>query len=236
MAATMTNEQLLAEVEDILRTVPPKSYFIDHKPDTLPWIGRAAAAIRRWNVVYTIPCDGAIRELGSLVYVVSGYNGVMKLLYQAQADLRMEVGQLSVVVPTGNVLDYFEGLRKMVETARVEVFFVDRYLDADFVPRYLPYVADGVNIRLLGRPQKMATLLPSVDLFVEQYHRPVQVRASKEIHDRYLFVDQTTCYFSGASFRDGARHSPALLSQITDAFQAMWDTYDGLWQTGKVER
>jgi hypothetical protein len=49
-------------------------------------------------------------------------------------------------------------------------------------------------------------------------------------------VDRTACYLSGASFKDGARHAPTVLTQITDAFQAMWDTYEGMWNGGTVER
>ena len=64
-------------------------------------------------------------------------------LHQATSDLRQELGRGSVVVAEGRVFEYFDELRKVIETARTEVFFVDPYLDADFVSRYLPYVAEG---------------------------------------------------------------------------------------------
>ena len=101
----------------------------------------------------------------------------------------MELGRGSVVVAEGRVFEYFDELRKVIETARVDVFFVDPYLDADFVSRYLPYVAEGVSIRLLGGAKKRATLLPAVDSFAQQSGRPVSVRVSDGLHDRYLFVD-----------------------------------------------
>ena len=62
------------------------------------------------------------------------------------------------------------------------------------------------------------------------------VRVSGSLHDRYLFIDRAACYLSGASFKDGAKNAPALLTQITDAFQSMFDTYEKLWASGKVER
>jgi hypothetical protein len=82
----------------------------------------------------------------------------------------------------------------------------------------------------------MSTLLPAVEMFVRQRGTIVQVRSSTALHDRYLFVDRKACYLSGASFQDGAKRAPATLTQILDAFQAMFDTYERLWNSGKVER
>lgn len=36
-----------------------------------------------------------------------------------------------------------------------------------------------------------------------------------------------------STFKDGASKAPTTLTQITDAFKAMWDTYEGLWKSGK---
>jgi hypothetical protein len=36
--------------------------------------------------------------------------------------------------------------------------------------------------------------------------------------------------------KDGAKNAPAVLTKIADAFKAMWDTYDALWRSAKVER
>jgi hypothetical protein len=233
----MTKKELLGQVDDLLRSMPPRDAFGGN--DTpLAWVGRAVAAIQRWNIAYMPYSNAAAQDLRSLMIedIARGYSEMTVLLHQARADLQMEIGQLSVVVQQGNVFDYFDGIRKMIETARVEVFFVDAYLDADVVTRYLPYVAPGATIRLLGGPKKLATLLPAVDMFAQQHQRPIQVRTSNALHDRFLFVDRKACYLSGASFKDGAKHAPAVLTQITDAFQAMWETFDGLWNSAKVER
>jgi hypothetical protein len=115
------------------------------------------------------------------------------------------------------------------------VFWVDPYLDAEFVSRYLSHVAPGVAIRLLAR-EKLATLLPAVDAFSQQTGVPISVRSAPGFHDRYLFVDRTECYQSGASFKDGGRNAPTTLTQITDAFAAVLQTYEDLWAGGNVER
>ena len=60
------------------------------------------------------------------------------LLHQAANDLRLKtVGPLTKAVGHGLVYDYFDEVRKIIETARTDLLFVDRYLDAEFVSRYL---------------------------------------------------------------------------------------------------
>ena len=231
-------ERLLPEVEEILRVAPTLDEFSrdSGSDEHLAWLGRAAAAIERWNIVHMPKVSVAMMDHPS------DYGGPCRktlstlkiLLQQAKSDLSVKLGRSSVVVAEGRVFEYFDELRKLIETARDEVFFVDPYLDADFVARYLPYVAEGVSIRLLSGSKKRATLLPAVESFAQQFGRPISVRVSDGLHDRYLFIDRTACHLSGASFKDGAKNSPAILAQIRDPFQAMWDTYEQQWERGAI--
>lgn len=235
----MNKEQLLGEVDDILRAAPSNDVIRERPHTASEWVGRAAAALTRWDMTRFPQIDAAVADSQAMLDTKRNFTGFQRLtvlLQQARADLRMEVGLLSVVIPQGQVFDYFDELRKIVEAARSEVFFVDPYLDPDFVSRYLPQVGRGCAIRLLTGPQKIASLLPAVDLFTQQFGRPVRLRVSDKLHDRFLFVDRASCYLSGASFKDGAKNAAAVLTQITDAVQAMLDTYESLWATGKVER
>ena len=160
----------------------------------------------------------------------------MTLLHGAQHDLRMQTsGPINVAVSKGRVFEYFDEIRKALEGAKQDVLFVDPYLDAEFVSRYLAHIALGVNARLLAR-EKLSTLLPAVYAFVQQNKVAIQVRSAPNFHDRYVFIDGMACYQSGASFKDGAKSAPTTLTQITDAFAAVSQTYENLWQGAKVER
>jgi hypothetical protein len=211
----MKKDQLLAEIDEILRTMPPRESLVGGGDENGPWLGRAAAAINRWNIAYdaavTIAVEGV--QSGSMLSAPRGISKLLGLLHQARADLRMEVGPLTVVVAQGQVFDYFDEVRKVIEPAQSEVFFVDSYLDAEFVSRYLPHVRAGVVVRLFGGPKRMTTLLPAVAAFAQQSGLTIHVRSSDKLHDRYVFVDQTACYVSGASFKDGAKNAPAMLTQ-----------------------
>lgn len=233
----MTKEDLLAELNDLLRTSPDRATI--HKPtdENLSWLGRAMAVIEQWDMPKTIPAQRHINDIHSPISrcIERGFNGLRVLLYCARHDLMMEtVGPINVAVSESKVFDYFDEIRKIIELTQNDILFIDPYLDADFVSRYLPHISDGVRIRLLAR-EKIKTLLPAAQEFANQNQSTIEIRSAPGFHDRYVFVDGGACYQSGASFKDGGRKAPTTITQITDAFSAMSDTYEKIWQSAKIE-
>jgi hypothetical protein len=134
------------------------------------------------------------------------------------------------------VFEYFDGVRKIIELANVDLLFVDPYLDAEFVSAYLPHAHQGGSIRLLTSDRKLSTLVPAVERFAQQENRSVAIRQRNDIHDRYALVDRKECYQSGASFKDGAKNAPTTLMQVVDAFAAVHQAYEALWDGARVVR
>lgn len=234
----MTKEQLLGQIEFLQRTMPPRKDISNDTPETLAWLGRFSAAIEAWSLPHTFPIDRLILDVhsGIVRQTERGANGIAILLHQAQNALRMETRvPVNIAVDAGMVFDYFDSIRKIIEGARQDLLFVDRYLDAEFVSRYLPHVAAGVRVRLLAR-DLVKTLLPAVDAFAAQHKMRIEVRSAPGFHDRYVFVDGTSCFQSGASFKDGARGAATILVQVTDIFSAALKTYEDLWEQAKLER
>jgi hypothetical protein len=234
----LTKEQLLAEVEDLLRNVPPMSEILDNQASGIAWFGRFSAVIHAWDYTRGPEVFLAQQQLESMNAIANsnGYRRILTLLNEARHALRMEtVGPLSVPIAHGQVFDYFDEVRRIIELAKQDLLFVDPYLDAEFVSRYLSHVSKGVTIRLLAR-ERLTTLLPAVDLFARQSRCTIQVRSASHFHDRYVFADRNSCYQSGASFKDGAKSAPTTLTQITDAFPAMLQTYEDLWKKSNIER
>jgi hypothetical protein len=233
----MNDEQILMELEDLLRTMPSHQTITQQIPENFSWLGRAAAALEAWNMVKGSMAKIDIDNIQSprLQQHAEGLRKTQMIIHQAIHELRMKTtGPLSVAVDSGGVFDYFDEIRKILESATSDVLFIDPYLDAEFVSRYLPHIKDGVMVRLLGGA-KLKTLLPAVEAYSTQSNHSIEVRSAQGFHDRYIFIDQGRCYQSGASFKDGAKKSPTTLTQITDAFSAMQGTYEEIWSNGKIE-
>lgn len=228
--------QLLLEIEDILISMPGPRDFAANPDKCIPWLGRANAAMSAWDSTRaTLHFEPAVRRYTEQSAHQGNYDfmglrqSLLVLLHQAQSDLRLRTtGPLSLAVPSGRVFEYFDEIRKLIESTKLDLYFVDPYIDAEFVSRYLPLVTDGTVVRILTR-ERIATLRPAVSAYVAQFSRQVEVRTAPGFHDRYMFVDNQACYQSGASFKDGAKKAPTTLTQITDAFRAVHCSYQQLW-------
>jgi hypothetical protein len=228
-------EYLLAEVEDVLRSMPDRKKMTHVLPENEDWLGRAAACVNLWDSVrgtfFTTHVQSLVGHRAT--NPAAAMQAILTTLHQMRNELRMStVGPLTVALGTNRPFDYFDEIRKVIETATVDIYFVDPYLDAEFVSSYLPHVKPNVSIRLLGRVCK--TLEPAVKLFKSQESANIELRTSEGFHDRYVFIDHRECYHSGASFKDGAKKAPTTLTQITDAFAAMEATYNEMWSRAAV--
>jgi hypothetical protein len=233
---SITPEQLLAEIEDLIRTMPPRATIRHETPENLSWLGRASAVMHLWDPVRAAMFNCHVSNIHKPLAITAeqGFLGAITMLHQAGHELRLQtVGPLTVAVGQGSVFDYFDEVRKVIESARTDLLFVDPYLDAEFVSRYLPHVTQGVSVRLLGR-ERMTTLMPAVELLRQQTGLGIEIRTAGGFHDRYVFVDKQSCYQSGASFKDGAKKAPTTLTQILDAFAAVSSTYESLWASASV--
>lgn len=235
LGTNLKPEQQLAEVEDLLRTIPTWANIRNPEPENYAWCGRAVAVVNSWDAFKAAELNHLVKTLHSgRIATMDSYGSLMTILHQMRYDLRMKtVGPLSVAIAPGRVFDYFDEVRKVIEGARIDVLFIDAYLDAEFVSKYLPYVTEGVTVRLLCGA-RLKTLLPAVESFKQQSGLAIEVKSYPDFHDRYLIIDNAACYQSGASFKDGAKTAPTTLTQIGDAFKAVQSTYEGFWAAGKV--
>jgi hypothetical protein len=232
----MTDDQLLAEIEDILRTMPDRSTIHHEKPENVAWFGRALSGIENWDSIK------GVRAIGYIEQFMSAGNAHQKsfnlpklqiLLNQALSDLRFKtIGPVNIAIGQGEVFRYFDAIRAVIELANSDLFFVDRYMGPDFVSKYLPLVRPGVTVRLLTL-DKLPALIASTTAYARQHSTLIEVRSGAGFHDRWIFVDRMTCYQSGASFKDGGMKDATTLTQNTDAFSQLLTLYEGLWQTAK---
>lgn len=235
----MTDEQLLAEMEDLLRSMPAHGNLAAGDLATMPWMGRAASIFSFMDVGISLAFGMVQSDLLSGVQSrwMPAIPKLVSLIHQARHTLILKTeGPRSTAIAGGGVFHYFDEIRKIIEIAKSDIFFVDPYLDAEFVSKFLTSIPNSVNVRLLGKEQKyLATLLPAAKMLSQQNSIKISVRSTKTLHDRFVFVDGSSCYYSGASFKDGAKNAPVMISQVIDAFAQVLRTYDDLWNTASVE-
>jgi hypothetical protein len=125
----MTNiplDQLALEIEDLIRTMPGLRDFSVNPDKCIPWLGRASAAMNTWDSARAmVHFESHVRVLtksGNYDFSSTRRNLLVQL-HQAQSDLRLRsTGPLSIGVETGRVFDYFDEVRRMIESAKIDLF------------------------------------------------------------------------------------------------------------------
>lgn len=230
----ITNEQLLARINSLLQSKPDQQTYANDKynEEVISWNSDVEATLQHWDKVRAIKLSAAHSNL-AMNYGDEAYRQLLSLLYEARHDLQIKSKTpSSVAIEAGKVFDYFEGLKELIKMASNDLLFVDPYLSDEFISRFMGFVQDGVKVRLLTR-EKIKILLPAVNAYKTQYNVDIEVRVINNFHDRYLLIDGKECHQSGTSFDAGGK-KPTTITQIIDAFPAVKQTYENMWNKAKV--
>ena len=100
-------------------------------------------------------------------------------------------------------------------------------------------VPENVCLRLMAdQASCKPTLQPAARNWVKQYGgtRPLLVRLAPQntLHDRAIFVDQTTAWTLTQSLKDFAKRSPAEIVRADDTAALKIAAYEGLWVSAQV--
>lgn len=222
-------KQLLVEVEELIRSAPQGYVEASTRHE---WLGNVSALLASslggHSVVESFLF--AMKNYG-VRHKATSYGQIIVSLHEVRRVLQWKTKTpTGVVIGPGMVFDYFDEIRKIIEQAKDEIFFVDPYMNHEFVSKYMKLINSNIKVRLLTN-SSTDSLITALDLFTKQSGIDVEIRTSNSLHDRFIFVDRRDCYLSGASFKDGAKRSPTAIAQITDAFDALLDCYEKIWNS-----
>jgi hypothetical protein len=128
----MKSVELLAEIEDVIRSMPPKAPLRHNSPENHSWLGHAIAAIGLWDSVEGTRASNYVDASASVSMreTKRGYHGLMVLLNQARSNLRMQtIGPVNLAIGQGFAFNYFDEMRKIIALAQADILFIDPYLD-----------------------------------------------------------------------------------------------------------
>jgi hypothetical protein len=204
------------------------------------WVGRADALVTQsGNSSDQIEWRTAISMLDA-----SGdeaVNQMIMVLHRvlAAAELKAPASAKGTFIPVGNSFDAFAALTKLLQTAARDMLIVDPYMDETALTEFGGAVPDGITLRLLtDQAGQKQTLQPAAAKWVAQYGsaRPLQVRLapSKALHDRAIFIDQTTAWTLTQSLKDFAKRSHAEIVRADDTAALKIAAYEAIWANAQI--
>jgi hypothetical protein len=230
----MDKVALLAELRALAADV---SDFATYSPSSrlhLEWLGKAHALISRWDRNEAFFFKNTADFLGMDLTHDMNVGKLLGALHRAIADLELQVPELpSQVFGPGAVYDFHKALLELLASATTELLIVDPYLDEQIFDAYISTVQPKVVVRLLTQ-KHAASLSSAVQKFILQNKMSVEVRSTKEIHDRVIFLDGRSCWVLGQSIKDAAKTKTTYLAPLSpDTSQLKKAEYKRIWAVSK---
>lgn len=230
LAKPMTPQVLLQKLRALLESMPPLEGRGPYTTEQYSWLGQANAAMHDWNEIQSIPFKTAVNGLIRNIDRHGNYGSVIAFFHDVIArlenDLPRNEGQ---AFGPGAAYDFFRALNDLVSSAKVQVFVVDPYLDAEIFDGYLHALNPGVSVRLLTA-KYVDNVRVAAGKYQAQYGSVVEVRSTADIHDRVIFADNDQCWVLGASIKDAALKKPTYLAPVSDDVAAeKRKLYETIW-------
>lgn len=226
----MEPQILLAQLRALLERAPDLENYSPTSREHMVWLAQAHALVSRWDkmeeISFKIACDSLPMTLTRQTKI----GKILGTLHRAIADLELLVpSDIEVSFGAGNVYNFFKALNKVIASAEKSLLIVDPYLDETVFDHYLNSRQQEVHVRLLVN-NKAENLLPASQKYTAQFGDVLEIRKSKTLHDRVIFVDGYVCWLIGQSVKDAAKAKPTYLVQLPpDVVSAKLENYEEIW-------
>ena len=157
---------------------------------------------------------------------------LLKNLDDAIAKLKLDLTlggheQIGKAYPAGSYHDFFREVKEIIKSAEKKLFVIDPYFNDDAFKKFLSDVSD-IEIWILGDLYLTEVILHARE-HEKQHGTTIQVRQSKELHDRLFLVDDKNCWLTGGSVKDGGE-KPTFLIPVPQLAEAKLCIYQEIWE------
>lgn len=232
---------MLLKLVDLMDNIPdfPRTGRVAGESPARQWLARASALINRLGPAgQSAKVETAMGVLGTnSVWAADQIKGLVQDAIEAlRLDLELE-GRADIgnVYAAGEVYRLFSDLKDIVAATRDEILLVDPYFNGEAFHDYLSMLGSGKTIKILAE-RYAEDVRAYAARHSAQYSSEVDIRRSRELHDRLVIVDNADCWVVGSSIKDAAAKSPTYLLPLQpklaeakrNIYSAMWDRAESL--------
>lgn len=226
----MEHHIIISRIKTLLTLAPSFDTYSPASHEHLMWLAQAYALVNRWNSREAISVKSASELLSVPMMRDHNIAKIFGTLHRAVAELELslpvDAGQ---AFGPGAVYDFFRALNDLVASASATLFVIDSYIDDTVFDAYLTSVTNGVQVRLLAG-KTSANLKQAVEKFKAQHGVAIEVRVSRDFHDRVVFIDEVNCWVLGQSIKDAAKSKPTYLAPLSpDVAIGKFAQYQDVW-------
>jgi hypothetical protein len=195
------------------------------------WLSEVGALLSRLDVVKKLHFERSFRRLmWNWVPTITQIKGqvldaIEEIKLELELDDRSDVG--SAYAP-GDVYRFFADLKEVINSAENDVMIVDPYFNGKAFDAYLSTVNPKLRVRILA-DRYSKDISAYADKHKTQYGTAIQLRRSRELHDRIIFIDEEIAWIMGGSIKDAGKKTTYLIPLQTQLSVAKKQIYSKIW-------
>lgn len=160
-------------------------------------------------------------------------NNILSHIGDAIEEIKLDLeldgeSEIGSVYEPGDVYRFFTDLKSIISNVQKEVVIVDPYFSGEAFDAYLATSPSGISINILSQ-KYMDDIKHYADKHAQQFKTDIELRKSKEIHDRLLIIDRTDCWIIGNSIKDAARKATYLIPLSPPIAASKIEIYGQIW-------
>lgn len=117
--------------------------------------------------------------------------------------------------PKGTEHDAYMEVKKILNKAKDKITIIDPYIDGSIFQMLKSITATKIKVELLSYKLPPDFALEATKFKVQYSHYSLEIKETKEFHDRFIILDDSQCYHIGASIKDAGQKA-FMISQIED--------------------
>ncbi len=220
---------ILLKLTDLFENPPKLGVGVGTGSPERRWYSTVSALVKKYDRVhFGIRIDSLVRRLNKsgadfdIVDLVGDVIEVIKL--DLELDGRSDIG---TVYKPGEAYQFYADMKDIIAAARKEIYLIDAYLTGQAFDEFFG-VDQDIGLRLLVS-KSAAEIKTYADRHSQQYQTNIEVRKSKEIHDRLIIADQGDAWVIGGSLNMKGDKPTYLLPLSPGVAEVARDLYSAVW-------
>ena len=200
------------------------------------WLSKVGALLSRLGldkqVQYRAACQTLIQYWKPAIVQIQGQvlDAIEELKLELELDGRSEIGN---AYEPGDVYRFFADLKSIIGGSESELLIIDPYFNGEAFDAYLSEADPSIKVRILA-DRYSKDLKAYIEKHMAQYGSSVEVRRSKELHDRIIFIDGAVSWIMGGSIKDAGKKATYLIPLSTPITEAKYSIYSDIWERASV--
>lgn len=200
------------------------------------WLSSAGALLSRLSIEKKVQFQSTFRILVQYwkPAVIQIKGQILDAIEELKLDLELEGrSEIGSAYAPGEVYKFFADLKAVINQSEREIVVVDPYFNGEAFDTYLSSAGTGLHIRILA-DRYSKDVNTYVTKHSAEFGSRIELRASKELHDRIVFIDDDQAWIMGGSIKDAGKKATYLIPLTLPLAAAKKRIYLEIWARSEI--